>query len=62
MPDPQREIEDLVDFYDRWPELRDDICKLRAGEMVTADQAAIVRWMVFMVDRVGPSDLEPEVE
>lgn len=62
MPDPQRQIEDLVDFYKRWPGLRDDICKLRAGEMVTADQAAIVRWMVFMMDRVGPADLEPEVE
>lgn len=56
---PPQEIEDLVDFYRCWPELRGEMLKLQNTTHLTAEQAPILEWMIFVVDRVGPADLDP---
>lgn len=57
---PQETIEDLVDFYKRWPELKQSIVQLEPGDVVDERQKAILEWMTFVIDRVGPVDLELE--
>jgi hypothetical protein len=51
-------IEDLVDFYKRWPGLRDIAVDLQSDAQLAQDQQAILEWMVLVIDRVGPADLE----
>lgn len=54
---PTRGIEDLVDFFNHWPEVRGDAVTLRNDKKLTPDQAEILNWMIFIIDRVGPADL-----
>lgn len=56
-PSPQDPVKDVVDFYTRWPELRPRIQALIAGEPVGEEDLEILRWLVRVVDMVGPSDL-----
>ncbi|GAA6189782.1 hypothetical protein [Litorivita sp. NS0012-18] len=59
-PTGDHAIQDLVDFYHRWPELREEAvsvaetCKLEGG------QREILGWMIKVIDRVGPADLAKE--
>lgn len=57
----QSPIEDLVDFYRQWPDLRPGAETLAARQDLTADEREILCWMIRIVDRVGPSDLSEEV-
>lgn len=52
-------IEDLVDFYRRWPDLREEATKLQRAPFLTTEQASILNWMVLVIDRVGPADFDP---
>lgn len=53
----QDEIEDLVDFYQRWPDLRTTAMILSRDERLDPKERTILQWMVRVVDRVGPVDL-----
>lgn len=53
----QSEIEDLVDFYNRWPVLRKEAQAVLEISDLTSAQASVLSWMIFVVDRVGPADL-----
>ena len=53
-------IADLVDFYRLWPELRPQARALLDREDLTAQEREVLRWMIRVVDRVGPSDLDEE--
>lgn len=56
-----RQITDLVDFYRQWPEMRRQACALRDRGDVGEEDREILKWMIRVVDRVGPSDLNQEV-
>lgn len=51
-------IKDVFDFYSRWPELRPQVLTLiETGECAAGDQE-ILSWLVKIMDRVGPPDVE----
>lgn len=64
MPKPENKIviEDLVDFYKRWPELRQEALAIQNAPRLAADKKALLEWMIMVIDRVGPADLEPVLE
>jgi hypothetical protein len=53
-------IEDLVDFYKYWPELRPNAIKMTKNNSLGDKDINILDWMIRVVDRVGPVDLERE--
>lgn len=56
-----RMIKDLIDFYRRWPEMRLQAQSLQAHPDIGDAQREVLKWMIRVVDRVGPSDLSEEV-
>ena len=50
---------DLVDFFDRWPEKREKVMALVHARIQDPELAAILRTMVFVLDRVGPAEIDP---
>ncbi len=50
-------IEDLFDFYQRWPDLRPRMVRLVTSTRLEAEERAILNAMIDLVDRVGPSYL-----
>ncbi len=54
------EITDAVDFYKRWPQLRQNAENLLEAETVTEEDAEVLRWMIKVVDMVGPHDIGRE--
>lgn len=52
-------IADLVDFYKRWPDLRDQALEIQAEVDLSQSKRALLEWMIMVIDRVGPADLEP---
>ncbi|MEL6619258.1 MAG: hypothetical protein AAGF36_06960 [Pseudomonadota bacterium] len=53
------EFIDLLDFFERWPATRSTILALLNSDHVSQQEREILNAMVFVVDRVGPDDLEP---
>ncbi|MDG1863324.1 MAG: hypothetical protein P8J02_09010 [Yoonia sp.] len=60
--DDDIEIKDLVDFYERWPELRKHAVEMQSAPHLAEEKTALLEWMIMVIDRVGPSDLAPEKE
>ena len=58
-PEPNIVIEDLVDFYTRWPELRKNALAIQSEPRLSADGKVLLDWMIMVIDRVGPADREP---
>lgn len=54
---PSSEIEDLVDFFGRWPNTRQTAVKMLEDPKLDPEQATVLEWMIFVIDRVGPADL-----
>ena len=54
-------IKDLIDFYRRWPKMRLQAQSLQARPDIGDAQREVLKWMIRVVDRVGPSDLSEEV-
>ena len=55
--DSKPSIEDLFDFYQRWPDLRPRMVRLAASACLEAEDRNILGTMIELVDRVGPNDL-----
>lgn len=55
---PSSQIEDLVDFFGRWPRMRQEAVNLREDPKLAPEQATMLEWMIFVIDRVGPADLD----
>ena len=53
------EFIDLSDFFDRWSATRNTILALMNSDRVSKEEREILAAMVFVVDRVGPDDLQP---
>ena len=51
------EITDAVDFYRQWPKLRFNAEQLRESRVVKDEDAEVLRWMIKVVDMVGPHDV-----
>lgn len=56
----QSAIEDLVDFYRRWPAMRDQANALVDRPDLGRDEREMLTWMIRVIDRVGPSDLSED--
>lgn len=56
------DIADLVDFYHQWPDLRDTIVGLKDRLGVNDRETLILQWMIMVMDRVGPADIETEAK
>lgn len=57
-PKSGEQIEDLVDFYQQWPDLRDVAMNMSRDGRLDQKERVILQWMVRVVDRVGPVDLK----
>ena len=51
------EFIDLSDFFERWPATRNTVLDLRNSDRVNKEEREILNALVFVVDRVGPEDL-----
>ncbi len=52
------EISDAVDFYRQWPRLRTNAEQLLETRSLDDDDAEVLRWMIKVVDMVGPHDVK----
>jgi hypothetical protein len=50
-------INDLLDFYDRWPSLRGSMQALSEDHSLSESQRETLSWLILLADRVGPADL-----
>ncbi|MFD1797408.1 hypothetical protein FQV27_12400 [Paracoccus aurantiacus] len=51
-------IRSINDFYERWPNLREHPLQLLENDQLPADLRMVLNWMVVVIDRVGPADLD----
>lgn len=54
----QTPIEDLVEFYEQWPDLRKHVQDLLQDDRLDEKQRAVIRSMMHVMDCVGPADLK----
>lgn len=52
--------QDILEFFNQWPNLRNHVINLESGSNLTSDQIAIIHWMILTIDRVGPEDFNRE--
>jgi hypothetical protein len=57
---PVKGFVDVVDFFSKWPETRRRLEPLVTDPRLAPDQRDILRAMIFVLDCVGPQDLEAE--
>jgi len=55
--DPILTITDAVDFYEKWPHLRRRAETLVETRNMTPRDSELLKWMIRMVDMVGPNDI-----
>lgn len=56
MTEKKPNFEDLVDFYNQWPILREQIETLSQGDTLTENQVRLLQQVFHVVDCVGPQD------
>ena len=54
------EIQDLVDFYLRWPEFRAVATNLQSRPELTDLERETIHWLAVLADKVGDRDLPLE--
>ena len=54
---PVPPVEDLFDFYRRWPDLRPQMVRLVQSDRLSPAERTILSAMLDLVDRVGPTDI-----
>lgn len=52
-------VRNIVEFYHRWPELKPCAVALRDSAALGGHEREVLGWMIELIDRVGPADLEP---
>ena len=52
------EVEDLMDFYEAWPQLRDDASKITRNRVLEPEELEIINWLIKLADRITRLDLE----
>lgn len=58
MGSDKERLEDLLEFYNQWPDLRAKVIDLIDDPALRQDQRSILRSMMHVVDCVGPADLQ----
>lgn len=58
MGQDRKELDDLLEFYNQWPDLRVKMVAVLDGSTLTPEQQSILRSMIHLVDCVGPADLQ----
>lgn len=56
--EPLPQIRDLFDFYNQWVHLKQDMVTLVASDRLTQRERLIIKLMIELTDRVGPTDLD----
>ena len=51
-------LEDLLEFYNQWPDLRAKVVDLLDDPALRNEQKNILRSMMHVVDCVGPADFQ----
>ncbi len=51
-------VRDVADFHSRWPEFRPLALGLGQSARLTRAEADTLSWMIAVLDRIGPKDLE----
>lgn len=55
---PSAKVRDVADFHLRWPEFRPLAAGLGQSTRLTLAEADTLGWMIALLDRIGPQDLE----
>ena len=55
---PASSIRDVADFHLRWPEFRPIARSLGRNPVLSEAEADTLAWMIELLDRIGPRDLE----
>lgn len=58
LTNPCTKIRDVADFHVHWPELRPIAMDLSGNRALTQTEQDILTWMIALLDRIGPQDLE----
>ena len=51
-------IRDVADFHLRWQEFRPTGMTILKSRSLTPDEIKVLTWMIELIDRVGPQDVE----
>ena len=57
-PNPCSTIRDVADFHMHWSEFRPMAQSLCADRALSATQQDLLVWMIALLDRIGPQDIE----
>ncbi|WP_142834611.1 hypothetical protein [Palleronia caenipelagi] len=49
---------DIWEFYETWPRTRDRVVHLGQNGNLSPDERLLIQWMIRVMDRVSPSDLD----
>jgi hypothetical protein len=52
------DVRDVADFHLRWPEFRPIAKSLSCNPNLTATESDTLVWMIELLNRIGPQDLE----
>lgn len=58
---PLVRVRDVADFQSRWPEFRPVVQEALSNPGLSADQADTLAWMVEVMDRISPRDLDEDM-
>ncbi|MEL6914796.1 MAG: hypothetical protein AAFP13_09865 [Pseudomonadota bacterium] len=50
-------IQDLADFYTRWPSQRSIVDRVIAEPSLSEEEREVIIWLKRLADRVGPQDI-----
>lgn len=52
------DVRDVADFHLRWPEFRPIAKSLSCNPSLTPSESDTLTWMIELLNRIGPQDLE----
>lgn len=58
LQNPARNIRDVADFHLRWREFRPIAAALGRNPALSEAEADTLAWMIELLDRIGPRDVE----
>lgn len=57
-PSPCSDVRDVADFHLRWPEFRPIAKGLSRNPTLSPSESDTLAWMIELLNRIGPQDLE----
>lgn len=59
MQNPLSKVRDVADFHLHWAEFRPLADRIAHNPTLTAAEADTLAWMIELLDRIGPQDVNP---